>query len=332
MRRIPRPTVTSRLSAVGIAGLVALDVALVAMAVNYTAPTPASAGGPVIASTTALSTPAPSGQSGSASSPTTSSASSTSPTSSTTPVQPAPLRMALVAVNGAVAWRTTRGSCPDGGGSVSVTSDGGKTWTPRAVGAQAVMRVRPTSTTAASVVSASRDCEPQVRTTSDSGATWTQAGGTNTTWFRDLQDNRLVHSPGLQAVRPCDEAAVLDLAPVGSSGAWALCGDGRLRASEDSGASWNTPGTVSGAVALDARADKTGSTAYVLRVADECDGLQIVRVGGGRAAASALGCVEVSAGIESGTITLSVAGSDGWVGIGERVWRSRDGMQTWSPA
>lgn len=212
-----------------------------------------------------------------------------------------------------------------------MTSDGGKTWTGRGVPAQVVMRVRPSSATGASIVSAGRDCQPGVRSTADGGATWSQATEVGATWFRDAKDAQVVHSLGARSGHPCDASPVLDLAPLTASGARVLCGDGSVRASDDSGASWKPVGVVPGALGLDSCFEKGAGTAYVLRIAGGCAGLQVVRVGQTAAAAQVLGCVEVSGPMEPGTIALSVTGSDGWVGVGERTWRSQDSLRTWAP-
>ena len=336
MRPVPR--MTSRVVAIGVAALVAADVALVALALAHTSPAPANGSRvgalPVATATRAPRTPPPTGASRTPPSPTaTSSGTPTTTGPPTVSVEPVPLRSTLVALGELAAWRSAAGSCGAGGGAVSVTSDGGKTWSAGAVPAQAVMRVRPSSATRAFVISAGADCAPGVRTTTNGGATWGQAGAVGSTWFRDPADPQLVHSPGPREGRPCGATPVLDLAPVTASGAQVLCGDGTVRATGDSGASWSPVGAVPGALALDARVEQGGSTAYVLlRPGDACRGLQVVRVAQTPTASEVLGCVDVAGGpVEAGTMSLSINGANGWVMVGDRVWRSQDGLRSWAP-
>jgi hypothetical protein len=245
-------------------------------------------------------------------------------------VRPVPLRATLVALGDAVAWRSAMGSCDAGGGSVSVTTDGGNTWTARVVPAQAVLRVLPRSATTAVLVSAGADCRPEVRRSTDGGLTWGVPADAATTWWRDPTDSQLVHAPGPGTARPCGDGMVLDLAPLTSWGALVLCSDGDIRTTRDSGATWTTDGSAPGALALDSRVEAEGWRAYVVRVTDGCRGLQVARVNAAPAAPEVLGCVVLEAGpADAGSVTLSIYGPNGWVGIGERTWRSRDGLRTW---
>jgi len=323
MRRRPRSA--SLAPASGVVALLVADIVLVTLAVRYTAPIPAGA----LPEPTA--TTAPSAAASSSSPPTGSPGTPTSGGASTMAVDPVPLRNTMVALSGAVAWRTSSGSCDGGGGSVSVTSDGGRTWSRSAVPAQVVIRVRPKSANGATVIATERDCRPGVRLTADGGSTWSPPTSADGTWFRDAKDPLVVHSPAPRSDRPCGDAAVLDLAPLTVSTAHVLCGDGSVRASADTGASWRAVGVVPQALALDSRVEKAADTAYVVRVGDGCAGLQVVRVEPTSASAQPLGCVDVSGGpVEPGTITLSVNGPHGWLGVGERVWRSTDDLRTWA--
>ena len=335
MRPVPR--MTARVVTIGVATLVALDVALGALALDRASTAPATGGGvgarPVATASRAPRTPTPTGAPRTPPSPTpTLSGTPTTTAPPTLAVEPVPLRSTLVALGEREAWRVSVGSCSAGGGAVSVTSDGGKTWSVGAVPAQAVMRVRPSSATEAFIISAGSDCTPGVRTTTDGGATWGPAGAVATTWFRDPTDPQLVHSPGPRGGRPCDAAPVLDLAPVTGPGAQVLCGDGTIRATADYGASWSPAGSVPGALALDARVEEGASAAYVLLPPGEaCRGLQVVRVGQPPSASQVLGCVDVAgAPVEAGTVSLSIKGASGWVMVGERVWRSQDGLRSWA--
>lgn len=323
MRRRPRSS--SLAPASGVVALLIADIVLVTLAVRYTAPLAPGA----LPKTTATSTP---NRAPSTPSPLTGSASPTSSGGpSAKPVEPLPLRNSIVALSGAVAWRTSSGSCDGGGGSVSVTSDGGKTWSRSAVPAQVVIRVRPKSANGATVIATERNCRAGVRVTADGGSTWSAPTSADGTWFRDGKDPLVVHSPAPRSERPCGDAAVLDLAPLTVSSAHVLCGDGSVRASADTGASWRAVGVVPQALALDSRVEKAADTAYVVRVGEGCAGLQVVRVEPTSASAQPLGCVDVSGGpVEPGTITLSVSGPHGWLGVGERVWRSTDDLRTWA--
>ncbi len=323
MRRRPRSA--SLAPASGVVALLVADIVLVTLALRYTAPIPAGAL-PEPTATTAPSAAAPS-----SSPPTGSPGTPTSGGASTMAVDPVPLRNSIVALSGAVAWRTSSGSCDGGGGSVSVTSDGGKTWSRSAVPAQVVIRVRPKSANGATVIATDRDCRPGVTLTADGGSTWSVPTSADGTWFRDAKDPLVVHSPAPRSERPCGDAAVLDIAPLTVSTAHVLCGDGNVRVRDDTGASWKAVGVVPQALALDSRVEKAADTAYVVRVGEGCAGLQVVRVEPTSASAQPLGCVDVSGGpVEPGTTTLSVNGPNGWLGVGERVWRSTDDLRTWA--
>ena len=87
-----------------------------------------------------------------------------------------------------------------------------------------------------------------------------------------------------------------------------------------------------GALALDARVEEGASAAYVLLPPGEaCRGLQVVRVAQTLTPSPVLGCVDVAGGpVEAGTVSLSINGANGWVMVGDRVWRSQDGLRNWA--
>ena len=87
-----------------------------------------------------------------------------------------------------------------------------------------------------------------------------------------------------------------------------------------------------GALALDAREEQGANAAYVLvRPGEACPGLQVVRVGKPPSASVVLGCVDVAGGpVEAGTVSLSLNGDNGWVMVGDRIWRSQDGLRNWA--
>ncbi len=316
----------------GLAAFLAVDVALVVFALD---PSRSVATAPGTSAASLPSSPSP-GSTPTPPSPTTTrtpSATSTRPSPPPASQQPtpAPLLGSLVAASDTVAWRTTTGSCANGGASVAVSTDGGRAWTTRAVPVQVLIRVRPSTAASAFVVGAGRDCKPELRSTTDGGATWGPTSGTTATWFRDPQDPQLVHSPGARSNRPCGPVSVIDLAPVTATSARVLCSDGSIQGSSNSGSTWSAAGSTPGALALDARAESGVVVSYVVRTGESC-GLQVVRVAGTPTQTTVLGCVEPEVPVPSGSVALSVNGPAGWMQVGGTTWRSRDGLLTWSPA
>lgn len=240
---------------------------------------------------------------------------------------PVPTTTLLVALGGDVAWRGAQGACDGGAASVSVTTDGGRTWSSPSSPARVVLRLVPTSEQSATVVGAGADCAPTLLATSSAGSAWAALGGVDELWYRDVQDLRQVHAPGSAVVQPCEGSAlVIDLAPLSTAVAQVLCADGSVRTTADRGASWPQTVVAAGALALDTRREAAGVTAYLLRVDASCPGVQVARA---RTATEGLGCLTGASVPVRGALALSVNGDNGWVQVGDQSWRSSDGLRTW---
>ena len=121
-----------------------------------------------------------------------------------------PLTRIITAVDGTTAWRATTGSCLASGAALSFTSNGGRTWQNAKTPYPVVTRVQPTDAARAFVVGGDPNCVMGVRTTVDSGTTWTGTGPGNLseTLARDTKDPTKVRAPGGRTVAPCGTLTV----------------------------------------------------------------------------------------------------------------------------
>jgi len=329
-----------RLTLVALVILLLVDVALIAIAYRGVSGDQAQRGTASSASTTpspdttASSTPATTAITTASSTPaTTATTTATAPPSASTSPgtgEARPLSQVVVAVNGDTAWRITVGACPAGGAAIASSGDGGKTWRTRTSPSPVLVRVQPTDASKAFVVGATKDCEMEVRSTGDAGATWAPSTGVGDAWARDAADATKVRA-GNRRVAPCESRAVLDLVRASARAAEALCADGELKESADEGATWTSVGRLPGAMALDNRLENGAVTAYLVGRSAGCAGLTLTSVRSG--APTTLGCADLGGSpVAAGSVSISVAGNDGWLLVGDATWRSRDGLRTWSKA
>ncbi|WP_127792771.1 hypothetical protein [Agromyces sp. LHK192] len=224
----------------------------------------------------------------------------------------------LYAVDGATAFRGTRGSCPSVGASFESTTDGGATW---ATGATEFTDARAVAQAPEDpIVVIARDaatCAVTAYWTFVGGIDWEPAAEFQPTWIAD--GGRAI-APGGLATTPCRDG-VADLAGRNDSEAVVLCEDGLLLTTADAGVTWVAVDPVADAVAVAA-----GTDAFLVAVAGspDCDGVRVIAAGGG-----AIGeCVAVA--VAPGETAIDVAG-DGtvWVWAGDAIARSADGGATW---
>lgn len=321
--------VSTRVATVGLVGLVALDVLLVAIALrsNHTSGIDTS-----LASTSAASAD-PAGATDGPSPSTTSSPSATSPTAptptstSTAAAAPAaPLRTMLVALDNQRAWRVSVGSCAAGGATLVTTSDGGKTWSDVKSPLRTIVRVRPTDGQSAFVVGADSTCAAELQSTTDGGDTWGSTSTVGSAWFRNPKNPSAVEAPGPSTSRPCGSRAVLDLAVLSPGSARVLCADGLVRSTTNTGSSWTDSGRAPGAVALAVRLTSPAQTYVALLDATDCAGVQVLRVG--QSAATSCAATVVPRG--PGQVALSLVAGGGWLSVGDATMRSTDGLATWT--
>ena len=318
----------------GLVALVVVDLVLVFSALRFTGRSSlADASTPATVQTDVAATAAPI-QADNA----TSSASGASPTTSPTTVlapivRAVPLMVVITAVDGSTAWRATTGSCGSTSATLSLTSTGGRTWQNVKSPYPVLMRVQPTDATRAFVAGADPNCVMGVRSTTDTGTTWTGTGpgSLSETLTRDAKDPTKVRAPGGRTVAPCGTLVVIDVARSSANAAQALCADGTLHTSGDDGRTWPQTGQVSGALAMDSKVVGGTVTAFVVGPADGCAGLRLKSVVNDVVAD--LGCAEIGPTLTPGTVALSVPSPDtGWLLAGEQTWRSTDGLKTWARA
>jgi hypothetical protein len=329
-----------RLTLIALVILLLVDVALIAIAYRGVSGDQAQRGTASSASTTpspdttASSTPATTATTTASSTPaTTATTTATAPppaTNSPGTGETRPLSQVVVAVNGDTAWRITVGACPAGGAAIASSGDGGKTWRTHISPSPVLVRVQPTDASKAFVVGATKDCAMEVWSTGDAGATWAPSTGVGNAWARDAADATKVRA-GTRRVAPCGSPSVLDLVRTSARAAEALCADGELKESADEGATWTSVGRLQGAMALDNRLENGAVTAYLVGRSAGCAGLSLTSVRSG--APTTLGCVDLGGlPVAEGSVSISVAGNDGWLLVGDATWRSRDGLRTWSKA
>ena len=298
-----------RLALAGLLALLVVDAVLVVLAFR---PDKAGAAAPTPAAATSVDTQ-----------------STTVETPKKVPAEP--IGEVIVAASATRAWRAVLGTCADGGASLEVTDDGGKTWTKRAAPTGALGRVQPVGEAGRGFVIAARaGCVVGEYPTDDEGKTWRGPRAVDGGWSRTPggASRQTVITPERTDARPCGSAAVVDVARASASSAYALCADGRLMRSTNGGAGWSRAAAIDGALALSVRPDRAGVTGYVARVTSQCSGVEVARVSDGSAAKVA--CVQTDANTSGGRVSLSVVESAGWLSVGGKTWRAGANLTSWA--
>ncbi|GAB3880276.1 hypothetical protein [Terrabacter terrigena] len=297
-----------RLALAGLLALLVVDAFLVAFAFR---PDTAGAAPPTSAAATSIGTELPTAE----------------PTRRSTAE---PVSEVVVAASATRAWRATLGTCTDGGASIQMTTDGGKTWVSRKAPTGALGRVQPVGEEGRGFVVAARTgCAVGEYPTDDDGVTWRGPRAVDGGWSRAPAgaSPQTVITPQQAASRPCGNATVVDLARASASSAFALCAGGQVMRSTDGGARWSQAAAVDGALALSVRSEKGGATAYVARLTAQCSGVELARLAG--RTASKVACVETDADVTGGRVSVSVVESAGWLTVAGSTWRADAGLSTW---
>lgn len=303
------PRLSDRAGLIGLAAFLAVDVLLVAVAVQSTRGSAAGSGAPVAA--------------------TSSTSRSTTPTraaDATSGVEVAPVGVGIVGVDADTALRFVVGSCQDGGSKLELTTDGGRSWKARPEPFDALVRVRVRGNGSAFAVGArgADGCRPAIRQATKYDGDWGSASAVNDAWYRDPRDGRSVGLPSGGTGKPCGSKPVVDLA-ITDRGAGVLCPDGTVLVSR-TGASWEKSAKVPGALALSL--DDTSRSLAVVPGVDGCQGLSVVDAAKPTAT---IGCVEADLStVRPGTVALSVTGSDAWMRVGGAVFRASGDLATWT--
>jgi hypothetical protein len=312
---------TGRLALMGLLVLLVADAALVALAFRPDA-VGAEPAAPAPRSTPVTSTPTP----------------SRSPQT-----RPVPLRQVVVALDDRRAWRAVLGTCDKGGAALEVTADGGRTWGSRVVPARALGRVQPVSADNAFVIGADASCRAEEYVTEDGARSWKAPRALDGTWSRTPGGaTSTAVTPERPSARPCGAGALVDLARVSARSARALCADGTVMTSSDGGAAWSRLTRVGGALALSVRQEQGSARAYVARVADGCDGIEVARLTGASTGTSAgstgsasgsttsIACVAAPDGVPQGRVSISVVEEAGWLAVGDTTWRAGSDLRAWT--
>ena len=226
-----------------------------------------------------------------------------------------------------VAYRSTGGPCPATPANMEVTRDGGATWEGVTVGEQFSGISRILARADGYVVAVTQladDCNQTAVTQSYGfGDYWEVAeGGAGSTWFVHHENSQVLNAPDVGPVTaPCPIARLTSRS---TGSALALCQDGSLASTEDSGATWVTTEPVIGAESVTV----SGDTFLVAQSGlDGCAGTQVSRLD---AALGATSSVCVASPVALGATAIG-GGSDGavWLWAADAVLRSFDGGLTW---
>lgn len=320
----------------GLVALVLVDLVLVFAALRISGRSTEASGSTSEASGTGAPAPvagpaAPSATVTPGTDPTSGATTTTAPPAPTVP--PVPLRVVITAVDLSTAWRATTGTCGGTTATLALTTTGGRTWQNAKSPYPVLMRVQPTDAARAFVAGGDPNCVMGVRSTTDTGTTWTGIGPGSLaeTLTRDAKDPTKVRTPGDRTAAPCGPLVVVDVARSSAIGTQALCADGTLHSSDDDGRTWPQGSQVDGALALDSKVVGGTVTAYVAVTAGGCDGIRLRSVAS--ATVTDLGCAEIGSSLTPGMVALSVPNPDnGWLLVGEQTWRSTDGLKTWARA
>ena len=313
----------NRVATIGLVAFLAVDVALVALALRPDrAPSEPASTTPVTTPTTIT---------GTAGSPTSASASRT-PSATATASAPAvdPVALLVSALDGQTAWRVKGGACTAGGSTVELTTDSGETWTKLKSPARAVSRVQALDDSNAFLIGAGADCGLKQFSTSNAGETWKAPVSPEGGWARQLDAPTEVLTPQDQHAKPCGAQAVVDLSRTSATQAEALCASGDVKVTEDGGSTWSDSGSAPAAVALSNYLEGDVLTTYAVRVVSACEGLQLVKVVKGRSA-TIVTCVRTAAP-RKGAVGLWVSADAGWIVNGDETWTAGSGLRTWTKA
>jgi photosystem II stability/assembly factor-like uncharacterized protein len=235
----------------------------------------------------------------------------------------------MLAVNSAtLAWRALMGRCPTDP-QVEVTRDGGRTWRSTKSGLQSISRMRSYSDTSVFAVGGNEDCESRYTATGGPGESWTvNPRLLDQTWYRVPSEDHRIHAPSGRLSAPCG-TELGDFAGLGDAGAAAICTDGTVRLTQDSGKEWHDldDATTGRSVGADEEV-----YALALRSA-ECTGTGVVLLtpGAREVDSDAVRCAPVG-GDSDEALAVAVRGQVLWLWSGEEIAVSTDRGRTWERA
>jgi hypothetical protein len=229
-------------------------------------------------------------------------------------------RRLLAAADELTGWRATTGACGVPG-ALERTVDGGSTWEPVPVDLAPVTRLRILEDGTVAAVGGDAGCLPRYLTST--GEVWEDRPDLLVgSWYLMPAGTSRVMTPLGETDAPCAEGA-LDLVAVDASRAAALCPDGSVLRSVDSGASW-APMPVDGPVVA-VGADSQG---YVLAGrSPSCAGIAVTSSTPDGTTGTAAGCAPVAAADDE--VAVARAGTAVWLWAAGETALSLDGGATW---
>lgn len=243
-----------------------------------------------------------------------------------------PATRLLAAFDATSAWRSETGTCPKADALVEHSADGGKTWDGFDLGAQGGISAAVSlsalgdSRSAFVIAQTKQDCSPTWVGTTTEGTQWTAFPDRVATVWRIEPGNRaIVVSPAGVRKAPCPE--VVGLAAVNATSAAALCSDGSLHRTTDTGVTWEASTPVRSAAAIG-----TGTDGYLVAALSDdpaCVGVVVSAIAATGPADPTTVSRCVATGNESTDIAISGNSTATWLWAGATVVRSLDGGSTW---
>lgn len=235
----------------------------------------------------------------------------------------------LLAVNSeTLAWRGVLGPCPTTP-DLEVSRDGGRTWQPTSAGLRSVTRLRSFGGSSVFAVGGSEDCTASYVAAGGPGDAWRPDDAMlGETWHRLPDAPYRVQAPGGRVSRPCGEE-LADFAGLGDDNAAAVCADGTIRTTTNSGRTWRA--LESGKQGLAIAAD---DGAYVVALGGtECEGIGVTVLGsaGEQVDDGEIRCAPVAAA-SSGELAVAIRDRVLWVWSGSKVAVSTDHGRSWEQA
>lgn len=317
-----------------LAGLIAVDVILVALAIQHVrgdddataAPPP-----PTFAESEAADDP-PTSETPAESEDEPTDEPSPEPTGVEVPSEPATADRTIVNMGSDdTVGRASTGTCGAGGGAVELSTDGGVEFAPADLPeeAEVILRLSVTNPDAAWLIATDADCETYTTyTTEDGGQTWESSEGSDGSWHLLNQTTVDLHGPYGTVTTSCaDDGSVVDISMLSEGVAFALCSDGAVVATEDSGDTWTEPDEASpvpNAVSIDFVDESVGL--LVAAGSEDCAGLAVYGSDDSGATWEPRSCIETTG---SGLADVSTTGGSAYIVHDGDVWHSGDNGETW---
>lgn len=304
-----------RLGMAALAGLVFVDVVLVALAVVHVQGTEEAAQQD-IAQNGGSQTPGP-----------TSNRPGPDDPESPAPDQPEGSQTLVDIGDGDAVARAVSGVCGQGGAKVELSLDGGTTFQESSViGAEVILRVASTDAEETWLVGTDRNCEQtSIYTTTNGGGSWSVDEGSGEAWHTMPEPAAAVNAPGGEVEVPCAEGQnVTSLSTLDTTVAFAMCDDGAVLGTSDGGNEWTEAGTVPGGLDVDFVDTSVG---LAVATGDEsCAGVAVMLSEDGGVSWDQAGCIETEA---TDNADISTNGDGAYVSVGSSIWYSSDGGSTW---